>query len=311
MLQSFTPYPEKIRQQMMILALISMTNSAFAAPFLLPEQFDVDARTTSITVQSGLTGDSFFVPNRNFKTEFSITTPDGQSKIVPANVELKKFSLIETDVSQSGTYLIQTVNTLVIPTRYVLSDGQWLRVVPTRPPMAGMKDMPKKEGGDKPGADKGDIAKATPAKATSIGEDKLPAGAQLFTSNALNKAVTYVTKGIPAPLAAFTNKGFEVRPVTHPSEAYVTDGFEFEARFDGKPAAGLTFSVARGVSQYDKEGKRERPDVVTDQQGHGKVTFDLPGVYLISTTYPALMSDRSVQPPAQTVNFGLTIEVAP
>ncbi len=306
MLQSFTGSPLKFTYLLMVLGLISIANRVVAAPFLLPEQFDIDVRTTSISIQSGLTGDSFFVPNRNFKTEFNVTTPDGQSKILPVSAELKKFSLIEADVSQSGTYVIQTTNTALIPTRYVQVDGQWLRVVPARP-MAGMKEMPKKES-----ADKADAVKTAPVKApTSIAEDKLPADAKLYTSNGLNKAVTYVTKGAPAAFAAWTNKGFEVRPVTHPSEAYVTDGFEFEARFDGKPIAGLTFDVARGVSQYDKEGKRERPDVITDLKGHGKVSFEQPGVYLIATTYPKATTDRTVQPPAQTVNFGLTIEVAP
>ena len=266
------------------------------------------------SVQSGIAGDSFYASNRNFKTEFAVTAPDGTTKSVLAAVELKKFSMLETDVSQSGTYAIQTANTALLPTRYALIDGQWLRVMQPRP-MAGMKAEPKKEEAkkdEKEGAAKPEGAKAEPAKApTSIMESKLPADAQIMVSNTLNQAVTYVTKGAPSPIAGFADKGFEVRPITHPSEAYVTDGFVIEARMDGKPVSGLTFNVLRGASQYDKDSKRERPDVVTDAQGRAKVSFDQTGVYLLSTAYPVMNRDRTLPPPAQVVNYGLTIEVAP
>ena len=287
--------------------MISMSYAA--SPFLLPEQFDVDARTHSISIQSGIAGDSFYASNRNFKTEFAVTAPDGTIKSVPAAVELKKFSLLETDVSQSGTYVIQTANTALLPTRYALIDGQWLRVMQPRP-MAGMKAELKKDEAkkdEKQGAAKPEAAKAP----TSILESKLPADAQIMVSNTLNQAVTYVTKGAPSPIVGFTNKGFEVRPITHPSEAYVTDGFVIEARMDGKPVSGLTFNVLRGASQYDKDSKRERPDVVTDVQGRAKVSFDQTGVYLLSTNYPAMNRDRALLPPDEMVNYGLTIEVAP
>lgn len=312
----FTILSSRSMRQSLIAAFSYATLTAVyaASPFLLPEQFDIDARTTSISIESGLTGDSFYVPNRNFKTDFNVTIPDGTSKNVPANAELKKFSILETDVSQSGTYTIQTSNTALIPTRYALMDGQWLRVMPTRP-MSGMKDSPKKEERKdehkKDESAKLDGNKPEPSKRMGVSEDQLPAGTTIFVSNSLNKALTYVTKGAPSKLPVFTGKGFEVIPVTHPSEAYVTDGFEIEARMDGKPVSGVTFNVYRGVSGYDKQSQRERPDVVTDAQGHAKVTFEQPGVYLLATTYPTVSRDRSIQPPAQTVSLGLTIEVAP
>lgn len=303
-----------ILRQSFALAVMSVVVSASyaASPFLLPEQFDVDVRTTSINIQSGIAGDNFYVSNRNFKTEFAVTVPDGTTKNVLAVAELKKYSLFETDVSQSGTYFIQTANTALLPTRYALIDGQWLRIMQPRP-MTGMKPEAKKESAEKKdGAVKPEAAKAEPAKApTSILESKLPADAKIFVSNGLNQAITYVTKGAPSPIKGFTDKGFEVRPVTHPSEAYVTDGFEIEARMDGQPVSGLTFNVSRGASQYDKDSKRERPDVVTDAKGRAKVSFDQAGVYLLNTTYPAVTRDRTIQPPALVVNMGLTIEVAP
>lgn len=305
-----------ILRQSFALAMMSMavSFSYAASPFLLPEQFDVDARTNSINVQSGIAGDNFYVSNRNFKTDFAVTAPDGAIKNVPAVAELKKFSLFETDVSQSGTYGIQTTNTALLPTRYALIEGQWLRVMQPRP-MAGMKhdvknNEPKKE--EKEGVMKPDATKPEAMKApTSILESKLPADAKIMVSNTLNQAITYVTKGAPTPIAGFTGQGFEVRPVTHPSEAYVTDDFVIEAKVDGKPVSGLTFNVSRGASQYERDRKRERPDVVTDAQGRAKVSFDQAGVYLLSTAYPAVTRDSAVQPPAQVINYGLTIEVAP
>lgn len=303
-----------LRQSFALILMSVVVSASYAAsPFLLPEQFDVDARTTSISIQSGIAGDNFYASSRNFKTEFAVTSPDGATKTVPAVAELKKMSLLETDVSQRGTYFIQTANTALLPTRYALIDGQWLRVMQPRP-MAGMKAEPKKEESkkdEKGGAAKAEAVKAEPAKApTSISESKLPADAQIIVSNLLNLAATYATKGAPSPISGFTGKGFEVRPITHPSEVYVTDGFEIEARVDGQPISGLTFNVTRGASQYDKDSKRERPDVVTDAQGRAKVSFDQTGVYLLSATFPATSRDRTVPPPAQVVSYGLTIEVA-
>lgn len=301
-----------LRQSFALTLMSAVVSVSYAAsPFLLPEQFDVDARTTSISIQSGMAGDYFYASSRNFKTDFAVTVPDGVTKNVPAVAEFKKFSVFETDVSQNGTYVIQTTHTLLQPTRYALIDGQWLRVMQPKP-MAGMKPEAKKESAEKKdNATKSEAVNAEPTKMpTSILESKLPADAQINVSNTLNQAVTYVTKGAPSPIAGFTNKGFEVRPVTHPSEAYVTDAFVIEVRMDGQPISGLTFTVLRGASQYDKDSKREHPDVVTDAQGRAKVSFDQTGVYLLSTTYPAFVPDRSVQPPAQVINFGLTLEVA-
>jgi len=301
-----------------------------ASPFLLPEQFDIDPRTTRIAIQSGIAGDNFFVSNRNFKTDYLIQSPDGTSQILPTTAALTKFSLVETEINQSGTYRIQTSNTAPSPTRYALVDGQWLRIMTPR--LNAEKPVDKAvgdKGGDKDHHDQAKPANieaeklndgmkmasqkdATPAKPMSmIRAEQLPPDAKISVSNTINTALTYVTKGAPTPFAAFSNKGFEVRPVTHPSEAYATDGFRFAVRYDGKPVVGQSFNVTRGASGYDKDAKRERPAVVTDAEGMAKVSFDQAGVYLIGTTYPAANPDRRIQPPAEVVSFGLTLEVAP
>ncbi len=292
-----------------------------ASPFLLPDQFDIDARTNSIAIQSGIAGDKFFVSSRNFKTDYQIQSPDGATSALTATATLTKFNVVETDVSKSGTYRIQTSNTALLPTRYAQIDGQWLRVMPPRPmadkpadkPAATQANPDKHAEHNKPPKDGVGTAKPdAPLKApTSIRAELLPSDAKVITSNTLNSAVAYMTKGAPTALADFSGKGFEVRPVTHPSEVYVTDGLRVAVRQDGKPVAGLTLNVTRGASGYDKDAKRERPNVVTDAQGIASVRFDEPGVYLISTLYPAANPDRSVQPATEVVNFGLTVEVAP
>jgi hypothetical protein len=289
-----------------------------ASPFLLPDQFDIDARTNTIAIQSGIAGDNFFVSNRNFKTDYLIQSPDGSSLSVPATAVLSKFNVLETDVSKPGTYRIQTSNTALLPTRFALIEGQWLRVMQPRP--NGDKPKDDKGGADKHGSDMKMPAKdaaptakaAAPLKApTSIRADMLPPDAKIITSNSLNSALSYMTKGAPTPVAAFSDQGFEVRPITHPSEVYATDGFKFAVRQDGQPVAGLTFSVTRGASGYDKDAKRDRAPVVTDSAGIATVRFDQPGVYLMATSYPGNNPDRTQQPALAVVNFGLTIEVAP
>ncbi len=292
-----------------------------ASPFLLPEQFDIDLRTARIAIQSGIAGDNFFVSNRNFKTDYQIQSPDGDNKTLPATASLTKFNVVEADVGQPGTYRLQTTNSAPLPTRYALIDGQWLRVMMPRPgadKTAGDKGQHEQAkptaGGEKSAVGAGNAPQkdgAAPKPVTMIRAEQLPADAKIVVSNTVNTALTYMTKGAPTPLPAFTGQGFEVRPLTHPSEAYVTDGFRFAVQQDGKPVSGLSFNVSRGASGYDKDAKRERPPVVTDGQGVAKVSFDQPGVYLISTSYPTANPDRSIQPPAEVVSFGLTIEVAP
>ncbi|MFT4021978.1 MAG: DUF4198 domain-containing protein, partial [Acinetobacter sp.] len=115
-------------------ALATFSGAASAhtiSPYILPDNFDI--QTPSVSFQSAVTVEKFFVPNSNFKTSYVLTTPDGKTQNFNAAAELKRFNVAEIDTPIEGTYKIQTVNAIGNPARYALIDGRWLRVRPTLP----------------------------------------------------------------------------------------------------------------------------------------------------------------------------------
>ena len=68
------------------LPIISHAHSM--SPFLLPGVFDTKA-AQSISFQSAITVEKFFVAGNNFKTSYVITEPDGQQKKIKCGSSIK------------------------------------------------------------------------------------------------------------------------------------------------------------------------------------------------------------------------------
>lgn len=274
-----------------------------ASPYLLPEYFDSKADTVS--VQSAITVEKFFVPSRNFSTSYVLTTPQGQQQAVEAAASLKRFNVAEFDTSTDGTYRIRTDKAVGNTSKYALIDGRWLRVRQPRPQMTP-------PAADNTAAKPAEQRPAAPANQPPrfIAEDKVPAGAKTMEVVNTPIAETYLSKGKPSAVPAPTGKGFELKLLVHPNELYAGDTLKAQILMDGKPVPNLEIDVFKGASGYDRNAKREQPHVKTDANGEVAIKFDQSGIYLITTAYPEAAADNSKPPVSQTYTYGLTLEVA-
>jgi hypothetical protein len=275
-----------------------------ASPYLLPDQFDI--KSDSVTVQSAITVEKFFVPSRNFATQFTLTTPDGKTSNIKPDATLKRFSLLEIDTNQDGTYRInsQQANADRSESRYALIDGNWLRIRTPRPDRAPTEKKPES-------AEKNDKATDPKQPPRFIAEDQVPKNAKTMSSYTTQRADTYISKGAPTPLAKPTGKGLELQLLTHPNEAYAGDTFRLVALYDGKPVPNLELDVFKGASGYERDADREHPAVTTDAKGQAAIPFAKAGLYLITTRYPEDNADKTQLPASQVDVYGLTLEVTP
>ncbi|WP_151714716.1 DUF4198 domain-containing protein [Acinetobacter sp. TUM15071] len=282
-------------------ALPTFSFAHTASPFLLPEVFD--SKADNVSFQSGITVEKFFVPSRNFKTDYQVTTPEGKTETIKAAAELKKFNIAEVNLTTDGTYRLRTQNATGNPTKYALIDGRWLRVRPQRP--ANANSMPPQSNNAE--------QKAPQAPANQpprfIAEDQIPANAK--TAQTINTyiAESFITKGKPSTVPAVTNKGFEFKFITHPNELYAGESFKAQVLMDGKPVPNLEVDVFKGASSYQPNAKRDQPHVKTNAKGEVEVKFNEAGIYLITTAYPEANTDNTKQPIAQSYTYSVTVEV--
>lgn len=289
-----------------LLSALPVVGSAHTiSPFILPEVFDTSA-SQNVSFQSSLTLEKFFVPSINFKTSYLLTDPKGQQiKINPA-AELKRFNVAEFDLPSEGTYRIRTDNALGNSSKYALIDGRWLRIRPVRQQNANMQ-APKPE---QPKADAEKKPVTPPQPPRSVSADQVPANAQTLDVKNNIIAESFVTKGKPSPVPAVSNKGFEVKFLTHPNELFVGESLKAQILLNGKAVANLEVDVFKGASSYETSAQREQPHVKTNAKGEVEVKFEKPGIYLITTSYPEANPDNSKKPESEIFTYGLTVEVA-
>lgn len=300
-------------KQWLKVALLSVVPVAASAhsmsPFILPEVFDTTAN--NITFQSAVTIEKFFVPSMNFKSDYLITAPNGQQQKVQAAANLKRFNIAEFDLSDEGTYRIRTDNAVANSMKYALIDGNWLVIRMPRPQQA-KPDTTKAEAERKPTADEkvgAKMATKPMQPPRMIMADQVPANAKTIEVKNHLIAESFVTKTRPSPVPAVSNKGFEVKLLTHPNELYVGEALKAQVLNNGKGVANLELEVFKGASSYQVGAKREMPSVKTNNKGEFEVKFDQAGLYLITTSYPEANSDRSKKPAEDRYTYGLTVEV--
>lgn len=281
-----------------------LSHAHTVSPFILPDAFDVSS--ANVSFQSAMTVEKFFVPSNNFKTSYLITQPNGQQLPIEAAASLKRFNVAEIETAEDGTYRIQTKDAVGNSGKYALIDGRWLRVRPVRAPMAA--NAQKAPEAPKPA----DVAKA-PASAQPprmIAADQVPANAQTLEVKNIFIAETYITKGKPSAIPAPSNKGFELKLLTHPSELYAGEALKAQFLFNGKAVPNLDVEVFKGAGSLDAEKTKELPAVKSNAKGEIAVKFEKAGIYLITAAYPEANPDNTKKPQAESLTYGLTVEVA-
>ena len=287
----------------LLTSLPVLSHAHTMSPFLLPEVFDTNAGQ-NISFQSAITIEKFFIPGMNFKTSYVVTEPDGQQKPIIAAATLKRFNIAEMDMPKEGTYQIRTQDAVGNSGKYALVDGRWLRVRPARAPNPQQQATRAAEPAKAPAA-----APANNQPPRMIAADQVPANAQTLEVTNHLIAESYVTKGKPSPLPKLTNKGFEVKLLTHPNELYEGESLKLQVLVDGKPVPNLELDVFKGASSYEPNEKREMPHVSTNAKGEAEIKFSDDGIYLITTSYPEANPDATKKPATANYTYGLTVQV--
>lgn len=287
------------------LGLLGSSPGALAhtlSAYLMPEAFDL--KNPTVTVQSALTVEKFYEPSRSFAAHYQWVGPDGQTSTPVPVAELKRYSILELDVPQPGTYRLQASSREPQLTQCAQVDGQWLRIRPSR---AQETTPPRSEPATRAPA-------ASPAQSQPrrfITADQVPASAARATSQLIQQAELYVSRGAPSALPAARGQGFELVPLTAPNDVYVDSGFEFRLQQDGQPLTGVPVEVFRGSDGLDPQAARGSQTVTTDAQGRARVNFAQPGVYLLTTRHPQEAAQGSRPPAARSVQYSLSLQVAP
>jgi hypothetical protein len=294
-----------LRTSVLSLAAVATAWPALAhTPYLLPNTFD--AERTRVTIQGALTEDDYFNPDIALNVPaITETLPSGQTAELKPNIKLSDLTVFEAPLDQDGTYRFTTGQFAGRKSTYAHVGDKWLMIRQPRPgggrPGGEGAPRPAGEGPPKPPGGDGDGP-------PGIAEADVPAGAETRVSEQVQVVETYVSKGAPTqgPLKT-TGQGFELKPITHPNAVFVDQGFAFELIVDGKPVANQAISVYRSGNIYDD--KRIAVTLKTDVAGKGKISFTQPGVYLLTTSYPASRPAPGEAPPAHSYTYSLTFEV--
>ncbi|MHA4871847.1 DUF4198 domain-containing protein [Duganella sp. PWIR1] len=249
--------------------LVALTAHAHT-PYLLPSSFDVQPKEI-IGVDAGFT-EKFFVPDVAFgETAFTIVTPEGERIPFGDIRQLKQRTVAEQKLPDGkGTYRLSTGPRL----------GAVFRTWERNGKTESVRDP----------------------------QQVMPADAKLLSNyQSLSISEAYVTAGKPSAKAlAPVGKGLEIVAVTHPSDLFVNEKFDFVVHFDGKPLPNQKVSVYR--SPMDLASQATVQNVSTNADGKIALPLTKSGIYLALIRYHA-PAPAGAAAPVYGHNYTLTFRV--
>lgn len=241
------------------LALAAVVAPAHAhTPYLAPASFDV--RPDSVVTLDASFAETFFVPEVVFdNSTFVVTDPDG-AQHAPDTVHYLKTRAVaeQTLPGQKGTYRFSTGNRLGAVFRTWERDG---RTESSRDPSR-----------------------------------PLPAGARLISHyQSLSRSEVYLTAGAPTGTALKPyGKGLELVPVTHPSDLYSGETFEFAIHYDGKPLPAQKVEIHR--ARGEGRAQPAAVELTTDAEGKARLPLTEAGSYLALIRYRGAAPEGAAAP---------------
>jgi hypothetical protein len=264
--------------------------SAGHMPYLEPKTFG--PRRDVVTVEAAMAEEAtLFVPDFTIRGsgDYSVIDPSGATKKIEGVTTLKELAIFEAPTPIDGTYRITSGERAGRSSKLAKIDGVWRNVRP-----AGGPPRPA-EG-------------AAPPANGPIEEDKIPAGAEVMTTQSYLKADVYVSRGAPTATALKpTGQGLEIAPVTHPNEAFAGEAFKFRLLVDGQPLANAPFTVSKAREGY--EPQRFTTGGSAGADGAASVTLAKPGIYVIQVQNPVRVEGQPPIPAAKSLTTTLTFEV--
>jgi len=263
------------RRFVAVAALAAIVASAAAAhtSYILPNVFSTSTGRM-VTVQSAFAED-FFNPDVAVESEyFHVVRPDGTRDEFDSHTQFRQVVILEEALDEDGTYRLTTGPREGRRSRMRRVDGEWRSLEFDRETRTFIEPAP---------------------------------GVETAEFQTLTVADAYVTKGAPTDAAlAIWGEGLELRPVTHPSEIYLEDGFELELLFNGSSMA------QRELHLYRADGHYETPPFHqvfrTDAAGRAHLQFDRAGVYVVMLRHRA-EAPADAATPYRSYTTSLTFEV--
>ena len=256
------------------LAVLAAPISASAhRAWLVPTSTVLSGADAWVGFDAGMSNGVFIADHAAMRLDgLTITAPDG-STVAPENLTQGRYrSTFDAHLTQQGTYRVANVMGGVVASYKI--DGQTRR---WRGPQAEMAA-------------------------------NIPAGATDVTATRSDSRVeTYVTLGAPTETVfEASGKGLELQPVTHPNDLVAGEEATFRLLRDGRPAADMDVTIARGGSRY--RNAIEDVTVHTDADGRFSYTWPEAGMYWMNA---------SVRTPAQgdqlasSAQYNGVVEVLP
>jgi uncharacterized GH25 family protein len=190
-------------------AALALAPAAYAhTNYMKPSAFTTSGDV--VAVESSF-AEQFFIPEFPVdSSDYHVVRPNGARDTLDIVQNFRLLTLLETDLTEPGTYRITSGVRLGRISTQARINGQWQALEPG----------------------------ATP-----------PAGAEARRSQTETVADVYVSKGAPTRPAVDVRIGrLALHPITHPSEIYLDSGFTLEVLFDGAPLANQ--SVVLGRASY-------------------------------------------------------------
>lgn len=252
-------------------AIVALCAPAHAhTSYLLPNVF-VTTEGDYVTLEASFTEDPFVPAIAVRSDDYHVVLPNGARDDFDAITSFRQIVILEEALPDEGTYRFTTGARLGRASRKALVDGKWETII----------------------SPDGEI----PPNATKV-----------ITSQTETVADVYVTKGastwesVKAPIGRLA-----IKPITHPNEIYLDEGFEFEVLFDGAPLTDQSIEIKREGGAY--EAPKFEQHVSTGADGRLSLSFDAPGKYLIMTRHAA-DAPEGAETDERSYTTSLTFEVA-
>ncbi|MES2259044.1 MAG: DUF4198 domain-containing protein [Pseudomonadota bacterium] len=270
----------KLHKTLVALALAGIAMNASAhKPWLLPSSTMVDSKDAWVTVDAAISEDLFDIDHQPIKLDGIVATgPDG-AKVDLQNASTGKLrSTFDLKLAKPGTYKVALVQQSVFGSYKLNGENKRFR---------GSEES---------------LAKDVPADAQEVKLTRNYSRLETFVSANKTDDAVFKPSGV----------GLELVPVTHPNDLRAGEKATWRFLLDGKPAANQAFSLIPGGVRY--RGTLGEIRHSTDAKGEISFALPAPGMYLVSSSWPAAAAPVAGQPPQMVprrVTYAATVEVLP
>jgi uncharacterized GH25 family protein len=257
------------------LPLLAVNVSHAHRGFFLPTSTIVNSKNAWVSIDAAAATDVFVFDHQPLNADkVMVYTPDGKSQAPDAIYKTRFRSVIDINLSQTGTYKVS-----------LASD---------------MLNVSYKENGE--------VKRWRGAPETM--EKNIPANAQeVVITHAQNRMETFVTNGKPNQSAlALSNQGLELQTLGHPNDLFENEKTNFSLFIDGQPAANVDITIIEGGVRY-RQNLNEQT-LKTDAAGKFSVHWKKAGVYWLKASMQGAQSNIKGAK-SRTANYTATFEVLP